>query len=209
MEFVADHRFASLREAFDFILDRYALRVGPEQHWLRQDTGLFIPKDMPPYLFRGECGDFPTTTSTFWRPGTYRYSGGESFSPHDRRVLWQLLPALANRFVVQDYELDGHAACGLLQHYGMPTHMIDFTGHLGVAFAFATAGRENIGRVAVLPFGVAKSRGLVIDLRDHKWAERARRQAAFALVPPINFPDLKWLSTRAQTADRVVRIPDY
>lgn len=198
VEFVPDYRFSSLTEAFAFVLDRYALRDGPERHWLRQDTGLFIPRNMPPYLFRGECGTFPTTTSTVARPATYMHSGGKSLSPKDQRALMQLIRKLAERFVAKDYELDEHAAYGLLQHYGMPTPMIDFTGEVGVAFAFATVGKGDVGRVAALRFGVAKNRGLVIDLHDHKWAERAQRQAAFAFVSPVGLPDLKSPAARAR-----------
>lgn len=198
MQFVADGRFASLTEAFAFVLDRYTLRVGPERHWLKQETGLLVPRDMPPFLFRGECGDFSETTSTVGRPSTYEYNDGEKLLPKDQRVLLQLIPALAKRFVEQDYEPDEHAAYGLLQHYGMPTPMIDFTGNLSVAFAFAAAGKKNIGRVAALPLNIAKSGGLVIDLHDHKWAERAQRQAAFAFVPAVNFLDLKSPAARAQ-----------
>lgn len=198
MAFEPDRRFASLTEAFEFILDRYAVRPGPERHWLQRESGLLIPREMPPYLFRGECGDFPTTTSTAGRAAGYLHSGGKSLSLHDQNLLRKLIPIVANRFAAADYELDEHAAWGLLQHYGMPTPMIDLTGNLTVAFAFAAGEMADIGRVAALPLSVVKGRGLLVDLHDHKWAHRAQQQAAFALVAPTNLLDLKSPAARAQ-----------
>lgn len=198
MAFEADRQFASLTEAFEFILDRYVVRPGPERHWLQRESGILIRREMPPYLFRGECGDFPTTSSTAGRAASYLHSGGKSLSIQDQNFLRKLIPIVANRFVAADYELDEHAAWGLLQHYGMPTPLIDFTGSLSVAFTFAAGEKADIGRVAVLPLSVAKGRGLVIDLHDHKWAHRAQQQAAFALVAPTNTLDLKASAARAQ-----------
>ena len=197
MRYEAERQFATLTEAFAFTLDRYAIRPGPERHWLQRESGLVIPREMPPYLFRGECGDFPTTTSTAGRAASYLHSGGKSLTRDDQNILRRLVPIIANRFVAADYELDEHAAWGLLQHYGMPTPMIDFTGDLSVAFSFAVGEVADIGRVAALPLNVAKGSGLLVDLHDHKWAHRAQQQAAFALVAPTYLLDLKSPAARA------------
>ncbi len=53
--------------------------------------------------------------------------------------------------------------------------MIDFTGNLSVAFAFAVGEMADIGRVAALPVSIAKSHELLVDLHDHKWAHRAQQ----------------------------------
>ena len=198
MAFKADQEFGSLPEAFEFILDHYIVRPGPDRQWLKRESGFFIPRDMPPYLFRGEGGDFPTTTSTAGRATSYLHSGGKSLSLQDQDLLRKLVPIIANRFVAADYELDEHAAWGLLQHYGIPTPMIDFTGKLSVAFAFAAGARSNIGRVAAMPVALAKGHGLLVDLHDHIWAHRAQQQAAFALVASTHLLDLKSLEARAQ-----------
>jgi hypothetical protein len=95
----------------------------PPGFWLRRESGILIPRDMQPFLFRGECGNFPTTTNSAGRAASYLHSGGKGLSVDDQNLLRKLIPIVANRFVAADYELDEHAAWGLLQHYGMPTPM--------------------------------------------------------------------------------------
>jgi hypothetical protein len=58
MAFEPDQQFDSLTQAA-FILGQYALR-GMEHSWAELGSGLVVPREIPKYLFRGECGDFPT-----------------------------------------------------------------------------------------------------------------------------------------------------
>src|SRR4051794_41105747 len=190
MTFAPDQRFDSLKLAFEFIFSQYALRSG-ERLWLNTSSGLMIPHDAPRYLFRGECGEFETTTPAFRRPGTYCLKNGRPLSAQDLHTLRALIPHLARRFSDSDYSLDGHSAIGLLQHYGLPTWLIDFTAHLGYAFAFAVAGSSPIGRIAVLPLRAFTDTGGVVNLMEHPWAERPRRQAAFGMITTEEVNDLK------------------
>ena len=156
----------------------------------RPRGGLTVPQRVPPYLFRGECGDFATTVAAIHRPQTYRLRNGELLAPSDRERLLELITQTVRRFAEDDYALEDRYAIGLMQHYGLPTCVVDFTAHLGYAFSFAAAGRSDLGRVGVLPLRrLPKDR--VVDLTDHPWAERPRRQQAFGVIAPEGMADLK------------------
>ena len=149
MTFVPDRCFESLAEAFDF-LNRYAME--PRQRlWLETESGLAVPVHAPRYLFRGECGEFETTKCGIRRPDAYMLKDGRRLSDRDLAALECVIPDLACRFTGDDYSLDEDSAIGLLQHYGLPTWMVDFTARLCCAFAFAAAGSATVGRVAVMP----------------------------------------------------------
>jgi hypothetical protein len=220
MAFAACRRFDSLVEAFEFILDRHVVRPGPERYWLTTNLGLTVLKERLPYLFRGECGEYPTTTGAIPRTSTYALADGRHLSFEDQESLRRMIPTLADRFIRDDYSLSEHQAYGLLQHYGMPTPMIDFTGDLGVAFAFAAAGTSSIGRIAALPMRLAGSQSLVTDLWSHPWAERPQRQAAFGVIPGLQIADLKseaaqsrlgikWYEFPVTAADRQYLVPRH
>ena len=122
---------------------------------------------------------------------------GRRLSDRDLAALQCLIPDLACRFTEDNYSLDEHGAIGLLQHYGLPTWMVDFTARLGYAFAFAAAGSATVGRVAVMPLrALSETRG-VVNLTDHQWAERPRRQAAFGVITTAELPDLKSEAARS------------
>jgi hypothetical protein len=62
---------------------------------------------------------------------------------------------------------------------------------LAKAFAFAGGGQGSIGRIAVLPFQPNSPECLITDLSAYPWAVRAQRQAAFSIVPALQYADLK------------------
>ena len=105
-----------------------------------------IPERVPQYLFRGECGAFDTTRAAYDRPDTYYVTGSGPLSKPDLQALLNLVSGLAYRFTQADYGLREHQSIAILQHYGLPTWMIDLTGHLGHAFAFGPA-RTHLGRL--------------------------------------------------------------
>jgi hypothetical protein len=197
MAFVPDRRFENLTEALEFILNRYALRLS-DRLWLETGSGLLIQDEVPQYLFRGECGDFETTKASTHRPGTYTLRDGAQLSALDLQTLQVLIRDLARRFTKEDYSLDKRQAIGLLQHYGLPTFMVDFTGHLGYAFAFAAAGTSGVGRVAVVPTCALSATGRLVDLSNHSWTERPRRQAAYGVITTKELHDLKSEAARSQ-----------
>ncbi len=60
MEWSPDKSFESASEALVFILDRFCIRHR-EWLWFPSESGLLLPRDGPPFIFRGESGRFETT----------------------------------------------------------------------------------------------------------------------------------------------------
>src|SRR5205085_3389697 len=99
---------------------------------------------------------------------------GRRLTPTDLNGLGQLLSTLARRFRSNDYSLDEPLAIGLLQHYGLPTSLIDFTCHAGHGIAFAGTGDSKIGRICVLRTDSIPRLVSVVHLMEHPWCERPR-----------------------------------
>lgn len=196
MRFSPDKRFESIREASEFIIGQYAGQA-PERLWHETTSGPAVPNDAPLYLFRGECGAFEDTKAAIYRRRTFQIQSGGKISRQDRQVLVDLITQLARRFTDKDYSVDGHHSIGLLQHYGLPTWMIDFTMDVETAFAFAASGDSAIGRVAVFPAQSLCESGGLVNLTEHRWAERPRRQLAFGLIMP-DMTDLKSAAVRSR-----------
>jgi hypothetical protein len=104
------------------------------------------------------------------------------------------------------YMLDQLHAYGLLQHYGMPTAIVDFTGDGGKAFTFAASGEASIGRIAQLTLPEV-TRATVVDFSGHPWAQRAQLQAAFGLLIPDGAVDLKSELARSRLGLRWYEFP--
>src|ERR1700733_1247667 len=205
MPFEPDRRFESLEDAFTFLLDQQVRRP-VERLWTETPSGVVAPHEVPSCLFRGECGLFETTMSSIHKPDMATLGDGRRLSVPDLRALQQLILGLVDLFVHSEtYALNEHQAYGLLQHYRLPTTIIDFTGDLTNAFVFAAAGRSTVGRLAVLDLPKALER--VIDFTDHPWAERALRQAAFGVVPPDGIIDLKSDAGRSRLGLRWYEFP--
>lgn len=195
MEFSPDRRFDSLFEAYTYIRDQYALQ--PVEHeWGETEWGLSYPREVPRYLFRGECGSYPTTMDGGRRFELEATKDGFQLSPIDVVKLGRLIFDLSLRFCQEPYGLDKFAAWALLQHYGLPTRIVDFTGHLGHAFTFAAAGDKPVGRVAAMPRRKTSDR--ILELFTHPWAERAQRQAAYGILMANGLTDLKALHERSR-----------
>jgi hypothetical protein len=177
--FTSDRSFDSLRDCMKYIAHRF---TGMHRVLSRTEGGLIIPDFWPTYLFRGECGRrYPTTLPASYRPSTYQFRG-RCLQADDLANLGRLTAALLRRFVESDYGLDELSACGLLQHYGLPTPMLDFTANSGHAATFAVSGEDSIGRICVLPTLRLGSR--VVNWTAHGWAERAYRQLGFGVLLP-------------------------
>ena len=188
--FEVDRKFQSLDEAYQFLRREYVQEL-PTQVGLQQPSGLVIPQPQPKYIFRGECGQYPTTVAGQYRPNLTSLSDGKRITSADRESVTALLPTLADRFTRKDYSMDGHFAIGLLQHYGFPTRLVDFTSDPGHAITFAAAGEASIARVCVLPTDSMLNSVSIINLTEHPWCERPRRQSAFAVILPRDCRDFK------------------
>ncbi len=172
MGFRLDRRFESLCAAFDYALDEYASKDHPVN-----------PREHPAFIFRGECGRFRTT-----QPSIARVC---DWSREDVLTLAKITDWIAARLKEEREDMTWLRAFGYLQHYGMPSRFVDFTGDLGRAFAFAGSGDSDVGRLAVMPY-IACEAGPMCAFFDHPWAERAQRQGAFGmLMDPSEIDDLK------------------
>jgi hypothetical protein len=187
MTFTPDGSFDSITEAWQFLNERYlpeASSAGSES----SDSALTECN----FVFRGECGLFPETRSSLGRVLHERL-----LSELDRRELQRLSSALIWRFGCQDtedYNLDPISATVLLQHYGFPTNLVDFTGNASVAFAFASASESECGRICVIP----RNPDIVLRFWDNPWCDRAQRQAAYGVATTDAIQDLKSNSARQQ-----------
>jgi hypothetical protein len=191
--FQPDHpRFESMADAFAHVLGYYALKENPHL-WERTSSGLLYPRQVPGYLFRGECGEYPTTSHSFSRLRDGRRLSGADVAQAARLVDWIAATLRSDR-----EGLDWPAACAYLQQYGLPTRIVDFTGHLGVAFAFASHGESPVGRLAVVPYISPTDPPVMVELFAHPWAERAQRQAAYGVLLPEELNDLKSSSARSR-----------
>jgi FRG domain-containing protein len=211
-DFVPDRIFGELKDCMEFLADNYA-RAHPAVDLL--PSGLAVPDTVPAYLFRGECGCYPTTLPALFRESTYPASGLQT---SDRTALQHLESWLVHRFMQADYGLNLWQATALLQHYGLPTQMLDFTAHSGYAAAFTVAGKSDIGRICVFPFGAPGC--TAVDLADHPWAERPQKQDGYGVLMPLDSHDLKsneardslgarWYEFPVSGRDRELILPEY
>lgn len=142
-----------------------------------------VPASAPRYLYRGECGLFPETESS-----QIRFSRTAALQGRDLEAFQGILKALKWALTQPDYANSEEESEGLLEHYGIPTSVINFIASLEVAAAFAVAGKSDRGRICILtkPY---QGGAHTWDYRKHPWAARASRQEAFG-VRPINLRDL-------------------
>lgn len=181
--FDADCKFTSLTECLDQIDHDFPQNetVLVEQ---RTPSGIVFPHPAPKYLYRGECGLFETTESSLKRLEHSCLLGETEQEPFKK-----IYKALRWRFRQGDYDNSEWSADGLLQHYGIPTEVIDFSSSLKVAAAFAVSKPQRYGRICIVtkPIGFEAE---TVEYIDHPWAVRARRQKAFG-IRPVRFSDLK------------------
>jgi len=204
MSFRPDRCFESLTQAFRYVLGQYSLE--PNAHvWDRSTSGLVYPRELPRHLFRGECGVFEATTDGGRRLQAEVLAGKFRLSNADVVQLGKLIAWLADRLREKPYSLDRMGAVAFLQHYCLPTRMIDFTANLNYAFAFAVGGESSTGRVAVMPRAPQSVR--IVDLMAHHWAERAQRQGAYGVVMTDELADLKSEAARSRLNIRWYEFP--
>src|SRR5260370_16854463 len=113
MVFQPDRRFDSLTEAFTYTLGQYALQSN-EHVWAQTTSGLAYPRELPRYLFRGECGDFQTTMDSARRLQEAALTDGFLLSPIDVVKLGKLIFHLPFPFSAKSYGLHRLIAIALL-----------------------------------------------------------------------------------------------
>ena len=139
--FVANWQFPSLTRCLRHLREHFP----PEETvTVKQPAPNGLVHYAPRYLYRGECGDFPTTESSLTR-----LSGSGRFDAAEQETLLRIHDALLARFQNEDYDNGKWNSEGLLEHYGIPTEVINFSRDLDVAAAFAASKEPGCGRSAL------------------------------------------------------------
>lgn len=169
------YRCSSLRECIEELAARY-----PQEQITVPGRDVSSVESIqcraPRYLYRGESECFASTRSSIDR---VRAGCDSDIAAEIEEIVGSVM-----RFTADHLELEEVGAQALLQHYGLPTELIDFTSDLGVAATFASDGpRDGEGYIGVLDLSVAKQQFTVFNLTVLHLAERAIRQAAFGVLP--------------------------
>jgi hypothetical protein len=115
--FRLDHpQFESMTDAFLHILGHYQLKGNPHT-WEERPSGLIYSKEVPGFLFRGECGLYPTTT-----PSVARLRNCRQLLKAEVMQLAQISDWIAAHLCEEREGLNREQAFALLQHYGNRTN---------------------------------------------------------------------------------------
>ena len=85
--------------------------------------------------------------------------------------------------------------------------MVDFTCELKHAITFAGSGDAKIGRICVFPVMPSSPLVTVVNLEEHPWCERPRRQSAFGVSMLTTYLDFKNKETRRDLRLRWYEFP--
>jgi hypothetical protein len=136
------------------------------------ETGEQENIQVPSWLFRGESVDYPNTYSSM-----HRFSLSQ-LKPNARDEIVAVTKRLDS--VLRGYGMAPMYSAALLQHYGLPTELIDVTSSLDAAAAFAAHGNSSAGLLMAFPTEEIAKHAILIDLKRIHFARRPRHQAAFA-----------------------------
>jgi hypothetical protein len=177
------------------------------EYW-SQHAGILAPVTLPRHLYRGEPGCYETTLCGEERPDIYNLEDGRELSAEDRIRLQHLKAFLLRQLKLKDdYDLTENEALGFLQHYGLPTNLIDFSGDLPCACAFAASGNEAFGRIAVMQWPESSRVVTAHRFWDHPWANRAQRQKAVGISVVKGLNNLKSDAARTRLGLKWYQFP--
>jgi len=135
----------------------------------------------PAWLFRGEPNCYPHTSCGMYRLITRNHAEDGKTAFFDDVIA--AMVDFEGIYLEQFEDELGPEAAGFLQHYGVPTDLLDFACSLTVAASFAFDGgkqMENDGAIAVVERSRLSSFCDLLDLRKSR-CERPRRQHAWAV----------------------------
>ncbi len=202
MQFQPDRRFSSLKECVDFLFDR-SIRNPWKKRWSLRESGLLAPETFPRHLYRGEPGLYENTLCSALRPGVFTSLDSKDlarFKQLEDALIWLLMHK-------EDYAQSRDEAVAFLQHYGLPTRIIDFTAEPLHALAFAGATKQHEVCIGVMEWPDEPSSIKVFKHWDHPWANRAQRQKAVGLELPPGLADLKSAKARGVLRLRWYQFP--
>jgi hypothetical protein len=162
-----------------------------------------------PYLFRGKRSDRYLTT-----PSMLERVRSDARLPDKCREEIEKRVSRLHEDLQEFLGLDPGLAWGFLQHYEMPTELLDLTSDPAVAAFFAAGGDVgSSGLFASIPIEKLGDADLQ-DLRNHPKAERPRRQSAFTFshyrfrnLKAAECPDgigIRWYRFKLQSRDKDV-----
>lgn len=169
-----EKEFDSLTECIDYIRTHFKQETISIQ---AKDiiTKEVFTKEVPRYFYRGESKDYPSTYSSFQRV--------KQIFP--QRVVDDIEKVVAEVDIqLRSWlKLDPMLSAGFLQHYGLPTELIDISPSLETAIFFSSYTDSNTtteeGLFCVFDNSVLKDKSCVIDLSEHHLALRPRLQNAY------------------------------
>lgn len=149
------------------------------------DTGEESDQLVPAFLFRGEASlQWHTTFSTM-----YRFERDETLTEAERKGIVAATQVLDQ--ALQSFGLHPMYSASLLQHYGLPTEVIDATASLDVAASFATYKNGGApGRIYAYDVLALRQHAIIIDLKRIQFARRPRLQVGYCLFHRTE-PDFK------------------
>ena len=202
------HHFSTLQYCVESIRSDYGPNQTVHVAVKNMDSGKIINNevDEPAYLYRGESRRYTSTTSSM-----HRMKMNKAL-PDNVKDIIEKLTRQVDADLQKFLEITPRLSAGFLQHYGLPTELIDATSSLEVAAYFASDGKVgDEGLMCIFPVDVICKNSTIIDLRKGHMADRAVRQAAFAVFNKnhIDFKGmdcieqlgLKWFSFTLRDAD--------
>lgn len=185
LDFLPEKSFDSLKDCIRFICNNYPENKLIEVSSIEIETGESLESLFPAHLYRGEAISYPTSTSSLYRVKT------------DPSLSIEFKEKINNICKKINLELQKFAGISpihseaFIQHYGLPTTLLDVTSSLDIAAHFASDSKiGETGLICVLSYENMDRDTNIIDLRNHHYALRPRWQQALAFSHNY-FLDLK------------------
>ncbi len=145
------------------------------------------------HLFRGESRFYPMTC-----PGTRRVLDDKQLHFQEQTFFLDLAGHFEDWFCDYTGQADLRVGQMFLQHYGIPTDLLDFSSDPEIAVFFASLSHlKEVGLICTMDPEVARRRAKVFSLSDDVLIpglemKRPRKQKAYALLHESGLPyDLK------------------